>query len=174
MIYSKRLFILSILISLALMCSTYGCRQKPQNPYTEQEAKVILDRYMETMNKNDLVLVDEIIADEFVLHSPFFPEPIKGKEAYKALVTSTVNAFSEFKATIDEVVVKGDNIWGRFTMEGINTGPLGELPATNKKFRISGLAVSRVVGGNIVRDETFWNVLDFYQQLGFTLVPPQG
>jgi hypothetical protein len=29
-----------------------------------------------------------------------------------------------------------------------------------------------VANGKIVEDETFWNVLDFYQQLGFTLTPP--
>jgi len=163
-----------ISIIMIMLFSTYGCQQKPANALTDQEAKAILDRYMETMNKNDLALVDKIIADEFVLHSPLSPDPIEGKEAYKALVTNTVNTFSEFNATIEEIVVQGDKVWGRFTMEGINTGPLGELPATNKKFRISGLAVSHIVDGKIVKDETFWNVLDFYQQLGFTLVPPQG
>ena len=59
-------------------------------------------------------------------------------------------------------------------MEGTNTGPLGQLPATGKRFHISGLAVTQVVNGKIVMDETFWNVLGFYQQLGFTLTPPEG
>jgi hypothetical protein len=35
------------------------------------------------------------------------------------------------------------------------------------------MAITRVADGKIVEDETFWNVLDFYQQLGFTLSPPQ-
>ncbi len=164
----------TISMLLFLTCSCFSCQQQAKNAFTEKEAKVFLDRYMETMNRADLDLVDEIIAPEFVLRSPFFPEPIKGIEDYKALVTNTSKTFSDFNATIEEVVVKGDKIWGRFSMDGINTGPLGELPATGKKFHISGLAITRIVDGKIVEDETFWNVLEFYQQLGFTLAPPEG
>ena len=124
------------------------------------------------MNEADLALVDEIIALDFVIRSPLLPEPIVGIEGYKALVTNTSNTFSDFNATIEELVVKDDKIWSRFTMAGINTGPLGKLPATGKKFHISGLAITRVVDGKIAEDQTFWNVLDFYQQLGFTLTSP--
>ncbi len=164
-----------IFIILVLICSSsFSCEQQAKNAFTEKEAKVFMDRYMETMNRADLDLVDEIIAPEFVLRSPFFPEPIEGIEGYKALVTNTSNTFSDLNATIEEVIVKGDKVWGRFSMEGTNTGPLGELPATGKKFHITGLAITRVVNGKIVEDETFWNVLELYQQLGFTLTPPGG
>lgn len=160
-------------ITLVLLCFSFSCQQQAKKAITEEQAKVLMDRYMETMNEADLALVDEIIAPDFVIRSPFLPEPIVGIEGYKAVVTNTSNTFSDFKATIEELVVKGDKIWSRFTMTGINTGPLGELPATGKKFHISGLAITRVVDGKIAQDETFWNVLDFYQQLGFTLTPPQ-
>lgn len=164
----------TIFIILVLICSSFSCEQQAKNAFTEKEAKVFMVQYMETMNRADLDLVDEIIAPEYVLRSPFFPEPIEGIEGYKALVTNMSNTFSDFNATIEEVIVKRDKVWGRFSMEGTNTGPLGELPATGKKFHISGLAITRVVNGKIVEDETFWNVLEFYQQLGFTLTPPEG
>lgn len=163
----------SIFIFLLFVCIAGSCDQKSSNTLTDKEAKIILDKYMGTLNLADLELVDEIIAPEFELHSPFFPEPLKGIENYKAFVLNTSETFSDFKATIEEVVVKGDMVWGRFSMEGTNTGPVGPFPPTGKKFHITGLAISQVVDGKIVRDETFWNVLDFYQQLGFTLTPPQ-
>ena len=164
----------NIFIFFVLICFTCGCEQHSPNTLTEEEAKIILDKYMGTINGADLDLIDEIIAPGFELYSPFFPEPLKGIEKYKSFVTNTAETFSDFNATIEEVVVKGDKVWGRFSMEGTNTGPLGPFPATGKKFHISGLAVSHVVNGKIVRDETFWNVLEFYQQLGFTLTPPEG
>jgi predicted ester cyclase len=58
-------------------------------------------------------------------------------------------------------------------MTGINTGTLGEMPPTGKRFQISGMAITRILDGKIIEDETYWNVLDFYQQLGYTLIPPQ-
>lgn len=164
---------ITFLITLFSLCFSFNCQQQTKDVLTEEEAKVLMDQYMDTMNKNDLDLVNEIIAPEFVMHSAFFPEPIKGIEGYKALVTNTSKTFSDFNATIEEVSVKGNKVWSRFSMEGINTGPLGDIPATGKKFHISGLAITRIVNGKIVEDETFWNVLSFYQQLGFTLTPPQ-
>ncbi len=164
---------ITFLITLFLLCFSFSCQQQAKDVFTEKEAKVFMDRYMETMNRADLDLVNEIISPEFVLRTPFFPEPLVGIENYKTLVTNTSNTFSDFNAIIEDVIVKGDKIWCRFSMEGINTGPLGDIPATGKKFHVTGLAITRVVGGKIVEDETFWNVLGFYQQLGFTLTPPQ-
>jgi len=164
---------IAFVITLVLFCLFFSCQQQAKNAFTEKEAKVFMDRYMETMNEADLDLVDEIIAPEFVLRTPLLPEPVVGIENYKALVTNTSNTFSDFNATIEEVIVKSDKIWCRFSMEGINTGPLGDIPATGKKFHVTGLAITRVANGKIVEDETFWNVLGFYQQLGFTLIPPQ-
>jgi len=161
------------LITLFLIFFSFGCQQQTKDVLTEKKAKVLLDSYMETMNKADLKLVDKIISSEFVLHTPFLPEPLVGIENYKTLVTNTSKTFSDFKATIEKVIVKGDKIWSRFSMEGVNTGPLGNVSATGKKFHITGLAITRVVNGKIVEDETFWDVLSFYRQLGFTLTPPQ-
>jgi steroid delta-isomerase-like uncharacterized protein len=160
-------------ITLFLLFLSFGCQQKAKDVLTEKEAKVLLDRYMETMNKADLDLVDKIISTDFVLRTPLLPKPLVGIENYKTLVINTSKTFSDFKATIDEVIVKGDKMWGRFLMEGVNTGPLSSIPATGKKFRVTGLAITRVANGMIVEDETFWNVLSLYQQLGFTLIPPQ-
>ncbi len=161
------------IIFLFLIVFSSGCKQKAKDVLNEKEAKVLLDRYMETMNNADLDLVDKIISPDFVLRTPFFPQPLVGIKNYKGLVINTSKTFSNFKATIDEVIVKGDKIWGRFSMEGVNTGPLGNIPATGKKFHITGLAVTRVAKGKIVEDETYWNVLGMYQQLGFTLTPPK-
>ena len=164
---------IAFILTLVLLGFSFGCQQQAKDVFTEKEAKVFMDRYMETMNRADLDLVDEIISPEFVLRTPFLPESLVGIENYKTLVTNTSNTFSDFTATIEEVIVKGDKIWCRFSMEGINTGPLGDIPATDKKFHVSGLAITRVANGKIAEDETFWNVLDLYQQLGFTLIPPQ-
>lgn len=140
---------------------------------TDEEAKVLMDRYMKTTTGANLAVVDEILDPEYVLRTPVSPEPIVGIEGYKSFTTSTANAFSDFNCTIEEIAVKGDNIWSRFTITGTNTGPLGVIPATGKKVKVSGLAITRVVNGKIVEDETFWNVLDLYQQLGFSLIPPR-
>ncbi len=164
---------LGIVFIVGSLFFSFGCQPAAENVISDEEAGILLDRYMETMNEADMALIDEIISPEFVLRSPMFPDAISGIEAYKFLVTNTANTFSDFNATIDDFLVRGDEIWGRFSLSGTNTGPLGELPPTGKSFSLTGLAVTRVADGMIVEDETFWNVLDLYQQLGFTLTPPE-
>lgn len=166
--------LLAIISLVVLLCFTFSCKRQGEEGITEEEAKVLMDRYMEAINTNDLALLEEILAPEYELRSPILPEPIMGIEAFKAFLTNTVATFTDFQNIIEEVAVKGDDIWSRFTISGINTGPLpGGIPATGRKFHVTGLAITRVVNGKVVNDETFWNVLDMMQQLGFTLTPPQ-
>ena len=161
-------------VAMVLLCFTFSCQQPVEEGITEEEAKALLDRYLEIFNEGNLALADEILDPEFVLKSPFLPEPIVGIEALKAFVPNNATTFPDFHCTIEEIMVKGDKIVSRFTITGTNTGFLGELPPTGKKVHISAaVAITQVVNGKIVEDETFWNVLDFYQQLGFTLTPPQ-
>ena len=150
-----------------------GCQRQNENILSAEEASQLLDRYMETINNVDMDLIDEIISPDYVLRSPMFPEPIVGIEGYKAMVTNTAVIFPDIHAEVNDIVIRGDELWGRFTLSGTNTGPIGELPPTGKTFQISGLAITTVAGGMIISDETQWNVLDMFQQLGFTLVPPQ-
>ena len=165
----KKIFFLSILI-LALLLS---CQQKEDQSLTENEARIILDKLMETMSNADTTLAVEILHPDCELRYPLLPEPAKGIEACKKLIISTANTFSNFKGTIEEVNIKGDRIWSRYSMSGINTGPLGQIPATGKKFQITGMAITRIKDGKIIEDETYWNVWDFYNQLGFKLLPPE-
>jgi steroid delta-isomerase-like uncharacterized protein len=162
----------AFVLTLVLLCFSLNCKKQIREQITEEEAKILMDRYMETSKGINLALIDEILDPGYVLHTPAFPEPIVGVKGYKSFVMNTANTFSDFNCTLDELIVKGDRIWSRFTITGTNTGPLGQIPATGKKFKVSGLAVTRIANGKIAGDETFWNVLDLYQQLGFTLIPP--
>ncbi len=164
----KKIFLFIIPILVLFL----SCQPMEDQIFTEEEAKVFLNRFMETVMNADTSLVGEMLHPDCVLRYPLLPEPIKGIDGYKAFIKTVPITFSEFKATIDEVNVKGDKIWCRYTMTGINNGPLGDIPATGKKFQVTGMAITRILDGKIIEDDTYWDVLGFYQQLGFTLSPP--
>ncbi len=166
----KKIFLFLIPIILLFL----SCQPRDDQSLTEEEAIVILNKLMATMSNADTTLAVEILHPDCELRYPLLPEPVKGIEACKKLIINTSNTFSEFKGSIEEVNIKGDKIWSRFTMSGINTGPLGKIPATGKKFQITGMAITTIKDGKIIEDETYWNVWNFYQQLGFTLTPPKA
>ena len=109
--------------------------------------------------------------------TPQLPEDIVGLEAFGAYVTSLRTAYPDFKATIQEQIVKGDKMITRWTATGTNTGPLqtpmGELPPTGKAMSVPGAEILTLVNGKITEDWIFYNMLYSYTQLGFTLTPPQ-
>ena len=107
-----------------------------------------MDNYMKATSDTNLVMLNEILAPGFVLHTPIAPSPIIGIEGYKTFVTNTSKVFSDFNITIDKMVVKNDSIWSHFTFTGTNTGPLGEIPGTGKGVKISGLAIK--IGRGVV------------------------
>jgi len=166
----KKIFLFIIPVLLLLIT----CQPVKEQVLTEEEATTLLNRFMETVMNADTTLAEEMLHPDCVFRYPLLPEPIKGIDGYKAFIKSVPSIFSDFKAVIEEVNVKGDKIWCRYWMEGINSGPLGDLPATGKKFQITGMAMTRLLDGKIIEDETFWNALSFYQQLGFTLSPPKA
>lgn len=164
---------ITMVATLLLLCFTFSCQQQVEEIITEEEAKALGDRYLEARNKGNLALLDDFYETGIVAHYCDQPEDIVGLDALKNYYTFSHTAFPDFNMTIDDMIVKGDKIVWLWTVTGTNTGPLGELPPTGKKVLFSGVAVARVFNGKVVEVWAFWSVLDLYQQLGFTLTPPQ-
>ena len=177
----KRLFM--ILPLVFLLCFTFGCQQFYSEPeeaaegITEEEAMVIGDTYLKARSEVNLDLLDEIYASDVVIHDCSQPEDMVGLNALKSQYSYSHRALPNFQMTLDEMIVKGDRIVWIWTVTGTNTGPFhtpfGDLPPTGKKVKFTGVAIDRMVGGKIVEEWIYFNVLELLQQLGFTLAPPQ-
>ena len=172
----KSLFQITMIIPvILLLCFTFSCQQQVEEGITEEEAKAFIDRDLEIWNEGNLAVVDELYDPDIIRHD--WPEDIVGLDAFKDYVTLLRVSYPDFNVTFDELIVKGDKIVFRWTVTGTNTGPLqtpmGELPPTDKKLRVLGVDIVRLVNRKIAEDWIFYNQLDVYLQLGFTLPPPQ-
>ncbi len=167
---------LVILLCFAFSCQKQAAEEAPEG-ISEEEAGRIVEQMLEIFNAGNLALVDEILDPGFVRHDRALPEDIVSFEAFKTYVISLRTTYPDFKATIDEQIVKGDKIITRWTVTATNTGPLqtpmGELPPTGKAMSIPGAEIITVVNGKITEDWVFYNQLYAYLQLGYTLTPPQ-
>ena len=127
-----------------------------------EENKVIVRKVMETVNKRDLALLDELIAPDYVditLH-------LKGLKGFRQSVTLLHDGFPYIHATIDDTTAEGDKVWDRVTLTATHTGEYRGLAPTGKKIALKGVRIWRVVGGKVVERESFYDFLDFYKQLG--------
>jgi len=127
----------------------------------------------EAWHKGNLNFVDEHLTDDFVSHTP--PYPDRDKEAYKQHITDTRSSYPDLHVTIDEIIAEGDTIVMRWTFRGTQTGasPVLGTPPSGKRVTFTGCIVSHCADGKIVESWEYTDWLSLMQQIGFKIVPPQ-
>jgi len=137
-----------------------------------EENKAIIRRYTEACNKQNLALLDELVAPDY-FHSAL---QLRGREEYKKFETMLWKAFPDLHETDEDITAEGDRVCYRIKLTGTHTGELRGFPhpsgkkitlaPTGKKFTITGVSIKRVVDGKIVESWAVYDLLDFYKKLG--------
>lgn len=111
--------------------------------------KVLVRRYREAHNTNNLALLDEFVATDIKCHSgmPGLPSGLQGG---KMVHRTFLAAFPDGHVTTEDLIAEGDQVVERFSFRGTNTGLLMHTPATGKKVTFSGVSVFRIANGKIV------------------------
>ena len=159
---------LIVLIAFSLLTSV-SCQEKID---IEKEMKALAEKEIKVWNGGPLSLFDEIFSSEYVLHRNDGIDII-GIDASKENVTSTRTSFPDFNVAVDDLIITGDKVVMRWTITGTNTGPLGDLPPTGKKFKVSGVTIGHFVDGKAREAWMFYNEVLSLSQLGFTITPPE-
>jgi len=160
----------SILLMLSLIIIVISCKSQEKS-LTIEEAKQLCDKVEVMYTNANEEKVKEILDSAYVLYSPLFLTAARGIDAFAYNIKSNLRSFPDFKFTIDSFFVKDYNIYSFWTKTGTNSGPLGRMPSTGKSIDVSGFTISKVKDGKIIEEHTYWNVLEFYTQLGFQITP---
>lgn len=121
--------------------------------------------FAELMNGHDPDAVDGFIAVDSVNHNAFVAD---GREANRAFWAQWFAAFPDTEVTLDDVLVDGDRVAGRFTYRATFTGPFLGLPPNGHPVSMHSIDIWRVVDGMAVEH---WDQLDghaFFAQLTST------
>jgi steroid delta-isomerase-like uncharacterized protein len=137
-----------------------------------EENKAIMRRYFSVFEQGNIDLLDELLAPDYVNHTPATPDLPTGPEGVKGVVNMFRSAMPDLKVVIEDMIAEGDKVATRYTLEGTHEGELFGVPPTGQRLSIKSFTVERVSDGKI-RDH--WRVsdnLDMMQQLG--IFPPPG
>jgi predicted ester cyclase len=173
----KKSLLLVLAVFLALACVTLSCKKQVAGVITEEQAKAFMADALKLWNEGNLAVVDKWFSPDFVLHDPMYPEPIVGIKAFKDVLSGENKTFPDGNLRIEDFLIKGDRIVTIWTWTATNSGPMvlpsGEIPPTGNKLNYPGVAVCRLVNGKVVEFWFYYNPLDVFLPLGFTLNPPQ-
>ena len=126
---------------------------------TTDDNRAIVRRFVEEIFvRGDKAAVDELVADDFVDHSPS-PGLPPTKDGVRVLFAAMRTAMPDMHVDIHDMVAEGDTVATRKTLVGTQTGELFGVPPTGKELRIEVFDFVRYANGRMT---DHWNVVDTY------------
>lgn len=135
---------------------------------TEQNRERLRRLYDEALSGGDMSVVDEICADDFALHTPSSPEPIRGPEGFKGYIGMYRAAFPDVELIVEDLIAEADTAALRGTLTGTHEGELMGIPPTGTEVSVMGMTIARFEREKAVE---MWSISDssgLLQQLGVT------
>jgi predicted SnoaL-like aldol condensation-catalyzing enzyme len=137
----------------------------------EENVKVARRFVEEVFGQNKPELLDELLAPDFVEHAGMVDGSADGlKKGVGFLHTTSPDAQYHFVQSI----AQDDLVCVQYRSDGTQTGPMGSLPPTGKRFDIDMVDVFRIDGGKIVEHWTFPDRMGKMEDLGFWPPKPQA
>ena len=130
---------------------------------SQTDGRTLAERYLTGLNDHDPDAVDGFVAVDYVNHNEFVAD---GREANRAWWSSFFTAFPDIEATMDDLVVSGDRVVGRFTYRGTHTGAFYGVPPTRNAIEMRSIDIWRTENGEFVEHWDELNLLDLFQQIG--------
>ena len=128
--------------------------------------KVVRRYFNEVLNAGNLKKIKELIAQDYVSHYPAGYELGGGPEDVEQIVTSVREAFPDVQFTVDDLIAEGEKVVCRWTFKGVQAGNFMGIPPTGREATVVGIAIYRVVDGQISEAWVAWDVLGLMRQLG--------
>ena len=129
----------------------------------------LAETYLVMLNTHEPDLVDQFVAEDYRNHNAFVAD---GREANRQFWTGFFNALPDLSTTMEDLVISGDRVVGRFVYRGTHTGEFMGIPASGNPLEMRSIDIWRVADGMFVEHWDELNLLEMFQQMG--VIPPMG
>ena len=129
-------------------------------------------RILDAFNSGDVDAFAACFAPDAVQLHPFFPEPLRGREAIRAAEGGMFSAFDHISMDVLSVLESGNHVAVELRVRATNSSPLpmpggATIPATGKTVDLTMAAFFTVDdAGQIVEAHRYQDNLAFLRQLG--------
>ncbi len=132
----------------------------------------IVERMAAAFNASDVDAFADCFAADAVQYHPFFPEPMRGRDAIRAAEGSLFASFEQVNASATRVLSEADWVAVEFAVSAVNTKPIAmpdgtTIPATGRTVNLTMAAFLRLdADGQIVEANRYQDNLGFLRALG--------
>ena len=94
-------------------------------------------------------------------------QPIQGREGIAAMLAMFYGgAFEDGHSTLENMLIDGNRVMLEFTFHGTHTGPLEEIPATQRSISLPMMSVYHIEDGQIQWARLYYDSASLLRQLG--------
>jgi predicted ester cyclase len=140
-----------------------------------EENKAVVQRFNklfgECWRTGDVEILDEVLAPDFVYHSPGAPPDLAGFKQSLLMLSAGLN---DLQYTVDDLFAEGDRVADRMTWQATHQGELFGLPPSGNTVRGTEMHISRIAEGRIVERWGQGDNLGLMQQIGAIHSSGQG
>jgi steroid delta-isomerase-like uncharacterized protein len=133
----------------------------------EEIRRLVRDLY-DAWSLHQLEKIDAIFTDDAAYEDVAAGQAYTGKEAIKELLRGAYAWAPDFRVTMKSLIVSDDCAATEWLSEGIQTGPIGDLPASGNSFRLRGASIIVFRDGKIASVTDYYDMATFLAQLGET------
>jgi steroid delta-isomerase-like uncharacterized protein len=130
---------------------------------TTTTPEALADLFVEMTNTHNPDLVDRFVAADYVNHNDFVAD---GREANRQFWAAFFTGLPDVRVTMEDLLVSGDRVVGRFIYRGTHTGDLLGIPASGKPVEMRSIDIWRVRDGVFVEHWDELNLMQLFQQIG--------
>lgn len=129
-----------------------------------EKNKVVIRKLYEAFDKQDLGLLDMLVAQDYFDH----PRKFNSLQSYKQYLSVFFKSFPDSHEVIEDMIAEGDKVCIRLRGSATHKGEfMGKAP-TGKKIMWEAISIWRIVDGKI---KEMWSFADqeFSKQLGIDI-----
>jgi steroid delta-isomerase-like uncharacterized protein len=135
----------------------------------EASGQQLAETYLTMLNTHEPDLVDRFVGETYRNHNAFVAD---GREANRQFWNTFFTALPDVTVTMEDSVISGDRVVGRYVYRGTHTGDFMGIPASGKPVEMRSIDIWRVEDGMFVEHWDELNLLEMFQQMG--ALPPLG
>lgn len=120
------------------------------------ENRALGQRWMEEVwNRRRSETIDQLLDANAVGHMEGVE--VRGPEEFKKVRAALLDAFPDFRITIEDVVSEGENVVIRWRVQGTHSGGGLGFPASGRTADFRGITWQKFRGGKLVEGWDSWN-----------------
>ncbi len=154
----KKLFYIIILTGMITSCMNAGMKD---NSVANKEK--VQQFYNDVINAHSTDALVNYCSADFIDHNPDQGHSGQGMDDLKASFRDWFAGMPDVHVTTKFMVAHGDTVVSYVNMTGTNSGPMGQMPATNKPINIDGIDVVVIKDG---KASERWGMFDSMKMMG--------